>query len=87
MIGRRQLLGAATASLALAKVAGAQAAGAAAAVTARGLPAGLPRGADGRLARLATLDLESLQDFTLGFRVLYGKKLRLASAEAFDRLL
>jgi ubiquinone/menaquinone biosynthesis C-methylase UbiE len=87
MIGRRQLLGAATASLALAKMAGAQAAGAAAAVTARGLPAGLPRGADGRLARLATLDLESLQDFTLGFRVLYGKKLRLASAEAFDRLL
>jgi ubiquinone/menaquinone biosynthesis C-methylase UbiE len=87
MIGRRQLLGAATASLALAKVAGAQAAGAPAAVTARGLPAGLPRGVDGRLARLATLDLESLQDFTLGFRVLYGKKLRLASAEAFDRLL
>ncbi len=87
MIGRRQLLGAATASLALVKAVGVQAAGAAVAAVPRGLPAGLPRGADGRLARLALLDLESLQDFTLGFRLLHGKKIRAASLEAFERLL
>jgi ubiquinone/menaquinone biosynthesis C-methylase UbiE len=46
-----------------------------------------PRGADGRLLRLGTLDLESQQDFTLGFRLMHGKKIRAASNAAFDRVL
>ena len=46
-----------------------------------------PRGSEGRLARLPTLDLESLQDFTLGFRVMQSKQLREASFAAFDRVL
>ena len=96
MIGRRQLFGVAAGSLALvqgmkpedavaatalktgssgAKAAGAKAAGAKA------------RGYNGRLARLATLDLESQQDFTRGFRRLQGKSLRAASFAAFERVL
>lgn len=85
MIGRRQLFGAATASVFLAKTASLQAA---TGKPGAGLLAvSLPRGADGRLARLATLDLESLQDFTLGFRLMHGKRIRTASMAAFDRLL
>ena len=87
MIARRQLFGAAAASLALVKTVGVQAAATQSLAVAGGLPVGLPRGADGRLARLATLDLESLQDFTLGFRLLHGKMIRKSSMEAFDRLL
>ena len=45
------------------------------------------RGADGRLKRLGTLDLESQQDFTLGFRLMHNKKLRAQSQSAFERLL
>lgn len=45
------------------------------------------RGADGRLKRLGSLDLESEQDFTLGFRLMHNKKLRAQSQSAFERLL
>ena len=38
------------------------------------------RGSDGRLERLGTLELESQQDFTLGFRVFQAKKMRRTSA-------
>lgn len=47
----------------------------------------LQRGMDGRLPRLGSLDLESQQDFTLGFRLMHGKTIRTASMAAFDRLL
>jgi len=46
-----------------------------------------PRGAEGRLRRLASLDLESQQDFTLGFRRVHAKQIRIASINAFERLL
>ena len=46
-----------------------------------------PRGMSGRLVRLATLDLESQQDFTRGFRRLQSQKLRAASFAAFERVL
>lgn len=87
MIARRQFLGAAAAAVALVKTSTAQAAVADAVGGLPALPAGLPRGADGRLARMATLDLESLQDFTLGFRLMHSKAIKKASMEAFDRLL
>ena len=41
----------------------------------------------GRLVRLGTLDLESQQDFTLGFRLMHSKTLRTASNAAFERVL
>jgi ubiquinone/menaquinone biosynthesis C-methylase UbiE len=47
----------------------------------------LARGIDGRLPRMGSLDLESSQDFTLGFRLMHGKQIRAASMAAFDRLL
>jgi ubiquinone/menaquinone biosynthesis C-methylase UbiE len=87
MIARRQFLGAAAAGVVLARTSAVQAAVTQSVAVAGGLPPGLPRGVDGRLARLATLDLESLQDFTLGFRLLNGNVIRKASMEAFDRLL
>ena len=37
------------------------------------------RGSDGRLERLGTLELESQQDFTLGFRVFQAKNMRRTS--------
>ena len=78
MIGRRELFGATAATLVLAKslqanaaptAANADTAAAAAAKPIRG--AMQPRGVDGRLVRLGTLDLESQQDFTLGFRLMH----------------
>jgi ubiquinone/menaquinone biosynthesis C-methylase UbiE len=91
MIGRRELFGAAAATVALAKTLQgevARAASPAQAAEAMQNLAGLnPRGADGRLMRLATLDLESQQDFTMGFRRMHGRQLREASLNAFDRLL
>lgn len=95
MIGRRELFGATAASLVLAKSLKAEAAAAASgnvAVTTHGATQSLastvkPRGIDGRLVRIPTLDLESQQDFTLGFRLLHGRALRAASNAAFDRVL
>ena len=58
--------------------------GKAGAVGSRGL---LQRGTDGRLLRMGSLDLESQQDFTLGFRRLHAKQIRIASNSAFERLL
>jgi ubiquinone/menaquinone biosynthesis C-methylase UbiE len=46
-----------------------------------------PRGFEGRLQRLPSLDLENLQDFTLGFRLLHQKRIRAASIAAFERVL
>ena len=94
MIGRRELFGATAATLVLAKslqadaaptAANADTAAAAAAKHIRG--AMQPRGVDGRLVRLGTLDLESQQDFTLGFRLMHSKTLRTASNAAFERVL
>ena len=47
----------------------------------------LQRGTDGRLLRMGSFDLESQQDFTLGFRQLHAKQIRVASNNAFQRLL
>jgi len=89
MIGRRQLFGATAGALVLSQTLRTEVAEAAAKMQA--FPGSkksyLPRGVDGRLARLGTLDLESQQDFTLGFRLMHGKELRKASAAAFERVL
>ncbi|MDX2145578.1 MAG: class I SAM-dependent methyltransferase [Rhodospirillaceae bacterium] len=45
------------------------------------------RGTNGRLERLGTLDLESQQDFTLGFRVWQAKDMRRASAQLLNKAL
>jgi len=91
MIGRRELFGAAAATVALAKTLQGEVAKAAspaqAADAMQKLAALQPRGADGRLLRLATLDLESQQDFTLAFRLLHSKQIRVASVNAFERVL
>ncbi|MCS6948679.1 MAG: hypothetical protein NZM12_13805, partial [Steroidobacteraceae bacterium] len=94
MIRRREIIGFAAGSALLARYAQAQtAADPVAALDAARIAASpahdayLPRGADGRLARLATLDLESLQDFTLGFRLVQAKTIRSASMRALERLL
>ena len=96
MIGRRELFGATAASLALAKTLTADAAQTAAGNVVAGPGAGLakpirgavqPRGMDGRLVRLGSLDLESQQDYTLGFRLMHSKALRTASSAAFERVL
>ncbi|MSO99413.1 MAG: class I SAM-dependent methyltransferase [Rhodospirillaceae bacterium] len=84
MIGRRTLFGAATASVAFGTMLRQQVAEAATMGAAGDFS---PRGADGRLQRLASLDLESQQDFTLGFRLMHGKKIRAMSMNAFDRVL
>ena len=85
MIGRRTLFGAATASVALGGLLKARTAEAAASVK---VPGDVElRGADGRLERLGTLDLESQQDFTLGFRLMHSKAIRAASNAAFERVL
>ena len=93
MIGRRELFGATAATLVLAKslqanaaptAANADTAAAAAAKPIRG--AMQPRGVDGRLVRLGTLDLESQQDFTRGFRMLQNRQLRAASSAAFEQI-
>jgi ubiquinone/menaquinone biosynthesis C-methylase UbiE len=84
MINRRNLVGATGASIALTSMLlGSSTAAAAEAVGARVEP----RGRDGRLTRLGSLDLESQQDFTLGFRLMQAKKLRQQSEKAFLRLL
>jgi ubiquinone/menaquinone biosynthesis C-methylase UbiE len=91
MIGRRELFGAAAASVALVKVldrpAGAAAAQVGSQVGSKNTDWMQPRGVDGRLTRLETLDLESQQDFTAGFRLMQNKGLRAASYAAFDRAL
>jgi ubiquinone/menaquinone biosynthesis C-methylase UbiE len=98
MIRRRELFGVAAASLAAAKAMSGDVAQAAEAVAKSKSPAqaadamqklaGItPRGFEGRLKRLPSLDLESLQDFTLGFRLLHGKQIRAASIAAFERVL
>ena len=98
MIRRRELFGIAAASLAVAKAAQGELAQAAGAVAKSTTPAQAanamhelagvtPRGADGRLKRLASLDLESQQDFTLGFRLLHQRQIRAASINAFERVL
>ncbi len=91
MIGRRELFGAAAATVALGKTLQGEVAKAAtpaqAADAMQKLAVMQPRGADGRLLRLATLDLESQQDFTLGFRLMHSKQIRVASNNAFERLL
>jgi ubiquinone/menaquinone biosynthesis C-methylase UbiE len=91
MIGRRELFGAAAATAVLARTLQGEVAKAAtpaqAADAMQKLAALSPRGADGRLLRLATLDLESQQDFTLAFRLLHSKQIRVASVNAFERVL
>jgi ubiquinone/menaquinone biosynthesis C-methylase UbiE len=91
MIGRRELFGAAAATVALAKTLQGEVARAAspaqAADAMHKLATVQPRGADGRLLRLGTLDLESQQDFTAGFRKMHARQVRTASLNAFDRLL
>ncbi len=86
MMDRRTLFGAATATAALATTV-LNSSTAAAADAVGGAPRVEPRGRDGRLTRLGTLDLESQQDFTLGFRLMQSKKLRAQSQKAFIRLL
>lgn len=86
MMNRRTLFGAATASAAL----GASLVNSSTAAAADALGVARryePRGRDGRLTRLAALDLESQQDFTLGFRLMQAKTLRAQSEKAFIRLL
>jgi SAM-dependent methyltransferase len=46
-----------------------------------------PRGVDGRLPRLASLDLESLQDFTLGFRRVHAQRIRTGALAELSRIL
>jgi len=97
MIGRRQLLGAGAATVAVASVLkthNAQAATASQSAAAAQELANLSpsaalqkRGATGRLVRLPSLDLESLHDFSYGFRLMHNKMLRDASANAFDRMI
>ncbi len=91
MIGRRGFFGAAAASVAMAKTLSGEVAKAATPAQAADAMANLaamePRGADGRLVRLATLDLESQQDFTLAFRLLHSKQIRASSISAFERVL
>ena len=89
MIGRRDLFGATAGALVMSQALQSEAVAAAAKLAPLTGPTKsyLPRGVDGRIARLATLDLESLQDFTLGFRVMHSKALRAASAAAFERVL
>jgi ubiquinone/menaquinone biosynthesis C-methylase UbiE len=88
MIGRRELFGAAAASVALVKLLENPASAAATAASAPKIPDWMqPRGADGRLTRLESLDLESQQDFTLGFRLMQNKGLRASSNAAFARAL
>jgi ubiquinone/menaquinone biosynthesis C-methylase UbiE len=91
MIGRRELFGAAAATVALAKTLQGEVAKAASPAQAAGamqkLAVAQPRGTDGRLLRLGTLDLESQQDFTMAFRKMHAKQIRDASMNAFDRLL
>jgi ubiquinone/menaquinone biosynthesis C-methylase UbiE len=91
MIGRRELLGAAVATAASARTLQGDIASAAspaqAAEAMQALAAVRPRGADGRLLRFASLDLESQQDFTLGFRRMHSRQIRIASIKAFERLL
>ena len=88
---RREFFGAAAASAALATTLQGEIANAAspaqAADAMQNLAAAQPRGFDGLMARLGTLDLESQQDFTLALRMLYSKQIRQASLNAFDRLL
>jgi ubiquinone/menaquinone biosynthesis C-methylase UbiE len=45
------------------------------------------RGADGRLVRLGTLDVESRQDFTKGFRIMSREQMRARATAAMDRVL
>ena len=91
MIGRRGFFGAAAASVAMARTLTGEVAKAAtpaqAADAMQKLAAMEPRGADGRLVRLGTLDLESQQDFTMAFRRMHARQIRTASMNAFDRLL
>lgn len=89
MIGRRELFGATAGALVMSQTLQSEAVAAAAKLAPLTGPAKsyLPRGVDGRLARLATLDLESQQDFTLGFRLMHSKALRASSAAAFERVL
>ncbi len=98
MIGRRQLFGVAAASLAATHALHGELAAAAESVAKATSPAQAadamdalarvaPRGVDGRLVRLGTLQLESQQDFTMAFRRLQSAKIRKASMAALDRLL
>jgi ubiquinone/menaquinone biosynthesis C-methylase UbiE len=89
MIARRHLFGATAGALVLSQTLRTEVAEAAAKLQALTGPTKsyLPRGVDGRLARLASLDLESQQDFTLGFRLMHSKELRKASSAAFERVL
>ncbi len=98
MIARRQFFGAAAASVALAHSLHGEFAQAADAVARSTSPAQAadamdqlarvaPRGVEGRLVRLGTLDLESQQDFTMAFRRIQATQIRKASMAAFDRLL
>jgi ubiquinone/menaquinone biosynthesis C-methylase UbiE len=91
MIGRRELFGAAAATVALARTLQGEVARAAspaqAADAMQKLAVVQPRGIDGRMVRLGTLDLESQQDFTMAFRRMHARQIREASLNAFDRLL
>ncbi len=85
MLARRTLLGTAGASLATVSLINQASA---AADKPKAMPGEyIPRGVDGRLRRLATLDLESQQDFTLGFRQMHSRAVRTASGEMFARAL
>lgn len=90
MIRRRELLGAAGASLVLGSTLKSEVARAAErieSIVPGALSATRPRGAEGRLARMASLHLESQQDFTLGFRLMHARAIKNASMNAFDRVL
>ena len=93
MMNRRSLFGVATASVALGSLVKSELAEAAnVAALGGGTGPSAPgatdvRGYEGRLERLASLDLESQQDFTLGFRLMHNKAIRAASMSMFDRVL
>ncbi|MCP5327768.1 MAG: class I SAM-dependent methyltransferase [Steroidobacteraceae bacterium] len=98
MIGRRQLFGAAAMSLAVAHTMHGELAAAAAEVAKSASPEQAadsmhkmarlaPRGTNGRLVRLGTLNLESQQDFTMAFRQMQAQSVRKASMAALDRVL
>ncbi|MDO8864188.1 class I SAM-dependent methyltransferase [Haliea sp. E1-2-M8] len=46
-----------------------------------------PRGVDGRLLRLGTIDVESRQEFTAGFRQMQARIIRKTADEALTRVL
>ena len=85
MYGRRTFLGAGATSAAFGNLLEERAAAAGEALN---IPAEFaPRGKDGRLKRLGTLDLESQQDFTLGFRLMHTRRIQASAFNVFNKLM